>query len=157
MLNYGDTPQPVGIMNDKVGIMKHERPSMNSLNNWKNLINEVQTKHFAQEYLNTLGKNTLEQLGYSYEDIKQAIGEADINLCDFRKIFPWTIAIQPKENWTFMERYIADRYFAIKNKGFIRGTLSNFKKHFIKSLKLLKNQLKIRKYYKDNNIQQIVD
>ena len=89
--------------------------------------------------------------------MKQTIGSADIKLCNFRKIFPWAIAIQPKETWTFKEHYIADRYFAIKNKGFIRGTLSNLKKYLIKSFKLLKTQFTLRKHYEKNNIHQIVD
>ena len=51
MLNYGDTPPPVGIMNDKVGIIRYDRPNTSSLNNLKKLTHDGQPRHFAQQYL----------------------------------------------------------------------------------------------------------
>ena len=139
MLNYDDTPQPKGAMNDHIGIVQHTRPSMSSLDKWKILTKSDQTKHFAHEYLNSLGETTVEKLGYSFQELKNTLGNDDNFIKNSRTIFPWNIAIEPKKTRTLKQQYIADRYYAIRDKDSVfLGTLSNFKMYLIKFFKFIR-------------------
>ena len=127
MIDYSKTPAPKGSMNDPVGIHKHTRPSTDSVDRWRGLADTGQTRHFGQCYLRALGAELLDKLGYPYEPIATALGNRasarDIGL----PLFPWEIAIRPKSQWSLRERFIAERYFAMRNKGRTRGTLVTFR------------------------------
>lgn len=125
MIEYVNTPAPVGKMNDPVGIHQHTRPSASSIDRWMSMADAPQHAHFAQAYLRELGPATLSELGYDYEVIKQSLGEEIDDRT--RQIFPWHIAITPRENWNLRERFRAERYLIARNKGWLRGTLSTIK------------------------------
>lgn len=139
MLNYDNTPQPKGAMNDHTGIVQHTSPSISSLDKWKILTKSDQTRHFAHAYLNSLGKSTVEKFGYSFQELKSTLGNDDNFAKHSRTIFPWSIAIEPKETRSLKQQYIADRYYAIRDKNSVfLGTLSNFKMYLIKIFKFIR-------------------
>ncbi len=140
MLDYSHTPAPKGKMNDPVGIHQHTRPSTSSIDKWKKMAEDAQSRHFALSYLDSLGEETLQQLGYSSESIRQALEKPVFTDEKQQLLFPWSIAIRHRQEWSVRERFIADRYFAIQEKGRLRGILSATKKSAKRMLRELKRE-----------------
>jgi hypothetical protein len=126
MIEYSGTPAPIGSMNDPVGIHKHDRPTTESLEKWKKLNASAQEQHFASSYLSSLGRDVIERLGYSFDEISSELSKG--HDMDGQMLFPWSIAIRAKSHWTARERFLAERYFAVRDKGPVRGTLSAIKR-----------------------------
>jgi len=139
MLNYSNTPQPIGKMNDPTGIHEHNSPATTSVDKWKKMTEDDQSLHFARSYLNSLGKNTIERLGYSYDDISRILYDKNKEI-NTNNLFPWNTAIRPKKDWTIREQYIAKKYYAVKKRGSFLGTLSAIKNIIIDILKTFKYQ-----------------
>lgn len=144
MLDYSHTPPPKGDLNDPVGIHQHTSPSKDSLDKWKQLFNTPQTKHFTESYIQALGNETLDKLGYSNElsDITKNSKNAASSV---HGLFPWQTAIRPKTEWTLREQYFVDKYFSVIKKGFIRGTLHSTKKYLKQALKTIWHQCRMSK------------
>ncbi len=129
MLDYSRTPAPKGKMNDPVGIHQHSRPTASSVDKWKRLAEDPQSRHFALSYLDALGPELLARLGYSFEQIRKTLNEgAPSHQSAGEILFPWSIAIRRRESWTARERFFADRYFAVREKGPLKGTLHAVRK-----------------------------
>jgi hypothetical protein len=123
MLEYSRTPPPKGRMADPVGIHRHTRPSTDSLERWKEMSGDPQARHFLQAYLQALGPETIERMGYSFQSIADALADPhDAKLGEF--LFPWELAIQPEASWTLRERMLIKRLEALQKKGPFRGSLS---------------------------------
>ena len=138
MLDYSNTPMPVGRFNDPVGISQHTRPSTGSVDKWKNMINDDQALHFAQRYLANLGKDTISRLGYDYQELSNLLHCRSISTSG---LYPWSIAIQPESQWTFRQHFVSDLYFNRREKGWMKGTLSTAKKHLKKILRAVWREL----------------
>jgi hypothetical protein len=130
MLDYSNTPKPVGKYNDPTGIDRHTRPSSGSLEKWKSMIDDDQSLHFAQRYLASLGKDTIARMGYDYEEIFNALHSRAVSTA---RLYPWSIAIQPESRWTFRQQFVSDLYFNRKNKGPIKGVLYTVGKYVKKA------------------------
>lgn len=144
MLDYSNTPEPKGGLNDPVGIYQHTSPNKGSIDKWKQLFNEPQLKYFADSYIQTLGTDVIHNMGYS-DQLAQLIDNNGKPSSPPHGLFPWEIAIKPKTEWNFREQYIAYKYFAIKKRGNVRGTLHSIKKYIRKALKMLRHQIQIVK------------
>lgn len=70
MLEYGEAARPPGEMGDPVGVDRHARPGIDSLDRWLSMGQTSQTREFAQGYLRTLGPDLLAALGYQYAEIE---------------------------------------------------------------------------------------
>ena len=126
MLDYANTPAPLGAMNDPVGIHRHTRPSTDSVNRWKDMAADPQKRHFAQSYLQELGPEIVGRMGYSYAEILEDLAvlpDAD----ESDSVFPWRIAIEPEENWTLRQKMAVQRLELLKENGFLRGNLASLK------------------------------
>ncbi len=143
MLDYSRTPAPKGKMNDPVGIHQHTRPSRSSIDKWKKMADDTQSRHFALSYLENLGSEIMERLGYGYEQIRRDLEKPAATTEGQEPLFPWSIAIRPRQEWTARERWFAERYFAMQKKGPIRGTLSAGKRNIKRLLCDLKKQLSL--------------
>ncbi len=142
MLNYGNTPAPKGSLNDPVGIHRHTKPSTTSLEKWKELASDTQHRHFALSYLEDLGPDIVNRMGYAFDDIFDALQHTSGYGQKQREIFPWSIAMKPKEDWTLREHVTADRYFAIRNRGYFKGNLFVFRKTLRDILRLTFKQMR---------------
>ncbi|MCB9032265.1 MAG: sulfotransferase [Chitinophagales bacterium] len=60
---------------DNKSVKKHNQPSSKYINSWKESINNSQKKQLALEYINTLGKDVVLELGYDYDKIITQIKE----------------------------------------------------------------------------------
>ncbi|MCP5186024.1 MAG: sulfotransferase [Pseudomonadales bacterium] len=112
LIDYAETPAPIGNMNDPVGVHRHSRPQTTSLENWKRLANNPQDAHLAHACLDDIGSATLERLGYDMHDIRGQLGTPPaINAAT---IYPWSQAIRPEHQWSLAERWRSERYQAHK-------------------------------------------
>ena len=93
MLDYSNTPAPKGRMNDPVGIHQHSGVSQDSLDKWKALGNNDQTRHFAFAYLDALGASTIGELGYDAAEMRRQL-EATTVETPVRHVYPWSLAIR---------------------------------------------------------------
>lgn len=138
MLDYSNTPKPVGKFNDPTGINQHTRPSIGSVEKWKNMLDDDQSLHFAQRYLASLGAGTITKLGYDYQELYQTLHSRTVTT---KGLYPWSIAIQPKEQWTFRQHFISDLYLNRRRQGHIKGVLSTYKKYFKRAVRTLLQEL----------------
>jgi len=135
MLDYSKTEAPKGRLNDPTGIHQHTKTSNTSIEKWKKMANDPQEQHLAISYLEALDRPTIENYGYSFDDIKKELTKTNSNTFNSKLIFPWDIAITSKEKWGFKEKYIADAYFSSLEKGNFMGKLVALTKAFARLLK----------------------
>jgi len=144
MIDYSHTPAPIGKLNDPVGIHQHTRPSVQSLDKWKDLSSNPQSFHFAQSYIHALGVDTINNLGYSFTELSKFF-DATGHISPKRgKVFPWSMAIRARNEWTFREQFLSDKYFSTQQKGPIRGSLAAIKMAIKRGVAHIKFQLSNR-------------
>ncbi|MCB9079346.1 MAG: sulfotransferase [Anaerolineaceae bacterium] len=119
MLNYGNNNLK-GRFGDPIGVKKHTAPVTNSLDSWKTLADNPQTRHFAITYLEELGAETIENLGYSYKELKEDVIPAS-NFKSSNQVIPWHIATRPYMELSINEKLIVKKVMAIQSKGTWRG------------------------------------
>ncbi len=140
MLDYTKTPAPKGRMNDPIGIHQHTKPSIASIDKWTSMTNFEQDHYFACRYIEELGADVFEKLGYSYDEAKSKLSYKPSDQFD-KSLFPWEIAMTPKEKWNFIEKFRAQIYFDIQEKGKFRGKISTLRKTYRLIKKIAKQQL----------------
>ena len=121
MLDYSNTPKPVGRFNDPVGIDQHTRPDNGGTDKWKTMVTDDQSLHFAQNYLACLGPDIMSRLGYDYQDVYKVLHSRSPSTVG---LYPWAIAIQPKALWTRRQEFVSDLYFNKREKGRVIGMFS---------------------------------
>lgn len=132
MLDYSDTPAPKGRMNDPVGIHKHTGVSSGSLEKWKELGADGQTRHFALQYLDALGDETISDLGYDAADLRAQIDKSPIQ-SGGRYLYPWSLAIKPRKRWSVRNHVRSAYLLEAQNDGWFAG--------FAAALKVLSRRL----------------
>ena len=129
MLEYSRTAAPVGKLNDHAGIHQHDRPHSESVNKWMRMNEDAQECHFALSYVDGLGRDVVERLGYSFDDTKEALSRRSC-IGGGRHLFPWGLAMRSRSEWSLGERIMADRYFAVTEQGPWAGNLGLVKRLF---------------------------
>ncbi len=81
-------------MQDRTGIHKHTRPERSRSESWRALLDDAQLIHFALEYLRSLGPDTVARLGYSYDELMQAVNRSRRTSPRVDNVFPWRVAIK---------------------------------------------------------------
>jgi len=76
MLYYGDR-RPEWKFGDPVGIYTNSRPSVDSLMLWKEEFNTCQLRLVAHSYLEEIGRDLVEELGYRFDEAVSAIPVLD--------------------------------------------------------------------------------
>ncbi|MEM7100822.1 MAG: sulfotransferase [Pseudomonadota bacterium] len=125
MLNYGKTPAPKGVMNDPVGIHKHSTTSTQSMERWREMAEVPQSRHFAQAYLQRLGPDLLDRLGYNYAELWSALGPA-ADGPGLGITMPWSVAITPSDDWSMSQRIQLRRYAAIAKQDNFIGRMTSY-------------------------------
>jgi GT2 family glycosyltransferase/Flp pilus assembly protein TadD len=73
MLVYREKQKPNGRFGDSVGINKHVKAVSNYIDRWVVNLQSPTLYEFSMKYLETLGPDLFDQLGYRYEEIKSKI------------------------------------------------------------------------------------
>ncbi len=95
MLEYRAQLPRTASMGDPTGVRLHRRPGEHSLTAWHALRDKAQTRHFAEAYLQALGEETLQKLGYDYRELQAALQEK--SPASGRVVIPWERAVSPEK------------------------------------------------------------
>ena len=114
--DYSETPAPRGRFNDPVGVHRHQRPSLDSLETWRELGRSAQTRSVALAYLDAIGNETVREMGYDPAALRAGI-EAETVSSGSRRVFPWRTAIRPYASWSLRDFAAASWYFAAEEHG----------------------------------------
>lgn len=123
MLEYGDTPVPAGRMNDPIGIHRHTRASADSVQKWTALGSNFQHRHFALSYLDFLGDDTIRDLGYDPQELRTTIESTAVK-SGSKTVFPWDLAITPRQRWSMRQKMAAAFYSVAQKKGTVAGLIA---------------------------------
>jgi hypothetical protein len=143
MLDYSKTPEPKGRLNDPVGIHQHQTPSRASVDKWRWMLDDPQACHFAECYLRDLGPDTLKAFGYPYESLLEAFVERGRTRQGRGRLFPWHLAIRNRSEWTYRERVQAERYYAWRVHGGLKGELMGLRRAWRIAKIGLRSQLRL--------------
>lgn len=126
MLDYSDTPAPVGRMNDPVGIHRHTAPSPTSLEKWKEMGGDAQLREFALGYLDALGGPVIADLGYDPAELREEIEKSQFDESS-RFLYPWELAIKPQERWKMKDHFVSAYLLGARSRGRLHGILAALK------------------------------
>jgi hypothetical protein len=73
MIEYGQADLPRWPLGDQEKVYRHSRPSADSVDKWTIALDDPQIWRLTNEYLDVLGKNILDQMGYSYEELQHIV------------------------------------------------------------------------------------
>lgn len=73
MVDYGRRELPRWTLGDEHEVYQHGRPVERNATKWTQGLKHPQTWRFTNDYLHMLGKNAVERMGYSYDDLQRAL------------------------------------------------------------------------------------
>jgi Sulfotransferase family len=73
MLDYGARMPAAWRLGDSTGIYKKSRPDPHSVNNWKEGFSSQQEKYLALSYVEALGRELINDMGYSYDELVSSV------------------------------------------------------------------------------------
>jgi hypothetical protein len=117
MLNYGRKVKFEGTtFVDPHSIYKHQSPVDDYLEKWRTGFDSAQKIHIAKSYLASLGRNTVDSLGYSYDDLEIKLNSLKSDRKQF--IIPWKLLIAPSKEPPYWYRLILSFVSSLQNRGF---------------------------------------
>ena len=73
MVEYGRHDLPDWSFGDVEGIYEHVRPALENAQKWVQMLRDPEVWRLANDYLHLLGRETIEQMGYPYEELRQVL------------------------------------------------------------------------------------
>jgi hypothetical protein len=129
MVDYSDTEPVQGFMQDRTGIQQHTRPSSTRIESWRQLLGDAQQLHFAQKYLQTLGPQTIEALGYSYDDLNDEIRAARAT-AKGSVTLPWSTALTDPRFKQGLDQLSVSLYHNVRDHGPVLGRIKTIGSFF---------------------------
>ena len=132
MLNYGSKVRfEHGV--DPKSIYKHAKPVRDYVDGWWEGFDTPQKAYIATMYLETLGRKTVSDLGYCYDDLRNKL----ISLPDSKRrtffLLPWQLISTPQNELSCFSRLKLLVFSSLQEKGFwytvwrsVRFILRNF-------------------------------
>jgi len=111
---FGGKNNLLGRMGDLDGSEEYTVPNGDSLLKWQSLTDSAQTQHFAQQYLNALGEETVSSLGYDFNEMTSGINGAKTRAVP---IVPWELAVKQPHEKSWLENHYIDRVMALQATG----------------------------------------
>lgn len=71
MIEYGHHDLPRWRFGDQRGVYNYDRPTAENAEKWKTMIEDLQVWRLADEYIEMLGKDLIERMGYAYEGLRE--------------------------------------------------------------------------------------
>lgn len=104
MLEYGRKDAPRGQMGDGVNIGRHAAAVPDYVDRWTEEFDSAQTRHFAENYLETLGPAVITRLGYSFEELKSKITSQKCSRKGRSIRVPWGLLMNLETRYTVWNR-----------------------------------------------------
>jgi len=117
MLDYAATATIKGRMQDRTGVNQHSRPVTGREAGWRQLLADRQQLEFAQGYLRELGPELFRQLGYDFDEVSTAVGEAAARLPPANYVYPWEVALLTPQQKRGRDQLHVDRCYAYRRHG----------------------------------------
>jgi len=73
MIEYARHNLPRWCLGDQKGVYQHTRPALQDTEKWKRSLDHPQVWRLADEYLHALGRNTVERMGYSGQELRDVL------------------------------------------------------------------------------------
>jgi len=124
MEDYSGTEPVKGFMQDRTGIQQHSRPNEARVESWRQLLNDPQQIHFAMSYLQELGQDTFNRLGYSYEELNEAVRSASER--NRGKVpLPWSSALTDPRFKRGLDQLSSAHYKNVRDNGNFIGSIKS--------------------------------
>jgi hypothetical protein len=133
MLEYDNSAEIAGFMQDRTGIHQHSRPEKTRAESWRDLLSDPQQLHFAQSYLRALGRETVDALGYPYDELTEAVRSAAERNRSKGRIFPWHVAIKHLNQLGGRDHLVINSYRNHRDYGPVKANIRTVQ-DFCKSL-----------------------
>ncbi len=144
MEDYSGTESVKGFMQDRTGIQQHTRPSSTRVESWRQLLSDAQQIHFAQSYLRSLGRELIESLGYSYDELNDAV-RAAADRVNGKPALPWSTALTEPRFLQGRDQLSVSYYLNVRDHGRFFGaikTVGSFFNALLTQLKWLFSRVK---------------
>lgn len=116
LLTGEGTSLPRGRFGDPQSHTRPHGPAIDSLNKWVRLGDNPQTRHFALAYLNALGVDLIDGLGYSAQELEDGLNEFGTQ--SHLPIIPWDTAIRHSDKWSREDRLRVAYGLSVQQKVF---------------------------------------
>lgn len=117
MIEYGNLAVNKWKTGDQ-NLYAHTRPHTASAERWRSSLADPQFWRVANEYLNDLGSQTVESLGYSFQELRQAVDNSRPNSSSlfFTFSLKWLLA-KPREQRHSWERWGVRTLTSLRHRG----------------------------------------
>lgn len=108
MIEYGYNNLPRWQSGDQQSVYQNIRPSLQNMNKWKQTLQDPQIWRLSNDYLQLLGRETVEKMGYPYDELRQALETSRSRKVHLRLTFPlsWLIDKPVKEQKIWLREII---------------------------------------------------
>jgi hypothetical protein len=118
MIEYGDKVHLQGSFVDKKSIYRHNGPVSNYKDAWRKALKSPQGLRFARGYLNMLGKELVDELGYPYDELIEYLS-SPYPLEKFVTL-SWMELVEPDAHRPWMRRlYLAFLVYFMQKSRFV--------------------------------------
>lgn len=102
MAAYGDKVQftDSGFIDPK-SIYRHQAPITEYIDRWPSRLDSAQKQHLALAYLHALGKDTVESLGYPYDELQSML--KGIRARQLLPIAQWSLLVKDRQDRSWLE------------------------------------------------------
>ena len=124
MIDYGKTNTSHWRYGDQMRVNTHARPTAEYSERWKQQLTNPQVWRLANDYLEVLGRETIEAMGYSYENLLQTLDQARpsrlrlVNTSRLKRLLEGHASLQVRAT-SMVVRFQR----SVKNRG-VNGTLA---------------------------------
>ncbi len=128
-----------GFYGDPKGVPSLRTPDVSYKDNWRGLLNYPQGLHLARSYLEELGPELCNDLGYDFYSLIEQIAEAERRCSkkDFNNLIPWQVAIKPKLERSRKEKLLLEKRVQVIRYGPVRGLVRFMRSNWLDQLKSL--------------------
>ena len=102
MASYGDKVQFAGSgFVDPKSIYRHQAPITDYIDRWPSRLDSAQNQHLGLEYLRALGKDTVQSLGYSYDELQNTLEK--IKKKHILPLARWSLLVKDSQDRSWFE------------------------------------------------------
>lgn len=113
MIYYGEIKKSVTQMGDTKGIYEYHQPDSRNINKWHGLVESGQSKYLAKGYMQFLGKDILEKMGYEIQNLEDVINKNPSPRKEF--IIRWNNFFPEKQTYPGIFKLILMGFLKTKN------------------------------------------
>ncbi|MDH3976581.1 MAG: sulfotransferase [Deltaproteobacteria bacterium] len=117
MINYGGKLHfKAGV--DPKSIYKHTKPVRDYADGWWKKFDTPQKVYIARNYIETLGRKTISDLGYSYDDLMNKLTSLDNNQRKPYPLISWKLITTPSEKLSCFSKFKITLLSSLQSIGF---------------------------------------